>query len=82
MGASSVLGDQIWVLVVSDSRPAGLEAKIWMLCLELLWRGQMRTFPLIIEEAIPYEKMKLSTGSYMLTLQRFTCLLQVTLFLQ
>ena len=32
MGASSVLGDQIWVLVVSDSRPLGLEAKIWKLC--------------------------------------------------
>ena len=27
MGASSVLGDQIWVLVVIDSRPLGLEAK-------------------------------------------------------
>jgi hypothetical protein len=32
VGASSVLGDQIWVLVVSDSRPVGLEAKIWKLC--------------------------------------------------
>ena len=30
------LEDQIWVAVVSDSRPGGLEAKIWKLCLELL----------------------------------------------
>ena len=28
MGAFGGLGDQIWVSVVSDSRPGGLEAKI------------------------------------------------------
>ena len=43
MGVSGGLGDQIWVLVVSDSRHGGLEAKIWKVCLELLWRGPMRS---------------------------------------
>ena len=38
-GCSGGLGDQIWVSVVSVSRPNGLEAKIWKLCLELLWGG-------------------------------------------
>ena len=52
MGASCGLGDEIWVSVVRDSRPGGLEAKFWKLCLKLIWRGHMKTFDNIIEEAI------------------------------
>ena len=38
---SSGLEDQIWVWVVSDSRPDGLESKFWTVCLEMLWRAEM-----------------------------------------
>ena len=45
MGASSGLGNQIWVLVVNDSRPSGLEAEN----LEAL----LKIIDNIIEETIP-----------------------------
>ena len=52
MGASSSLGDQIWVLVVTDSRPSGLEANTWKLCLIIALEGSNKNFDNIIEEAI------------------------------
>ena len=76
MGASGGLGDQIWVSVVSDSRLTGLEAKLWKLSLELLWRGQMRTLIISLKKQFHCGKLQLSTGSYMLILQ-VICLLQV-----
>jgi hypothetical protein len=52
------------VSVVSDSRLIGLEAKLWKLCLELLWRGQMRTLIISLKKQFLCGKMNLSTGSY------------------
>ena len=81
MGAYGGLGDHIRVSVVSDSRPAGLEAKIWMLFLEFLGRGQMRTLRISLKRQFLHGKMELSTGSYMPTVHVIR-LLQVTFFVQ
>ena len=81
MGPSGGLGDQLRVSVVSDSRPTRLEAKIWKLRLELLWRGPMRTLIISLKRQFFCGKIELSTSSYMLVLY-IICLLQVTFFVQ
>ena len=76
---------KLWVLMVVWGIKFGchlwvfwwLEAKIWKLCLELLWRSQMRTLIISLKRQFLCGKMELSTGSYMLTLH-VICLLQVT----
>ena len=48
-----VWGDQMWVLVVNDSRPSGLEAKNLEALLKIALEGPNENFDNIIGEAIP-----------------------------
>ena len=58
-----------------------LEIKNLEAMLRISLEGPYENFDNIIKETIFYEKMKLHTGSYMLTIQ-VICLLQVTFLVQ